>query len=68
MVNEISAAEFDGMLADLDCRVMERGESAEAAAEAVTGGNRELDALLVSAYRGDVRSARPTGDRERGKS
>lgn len=48
----ISPSQFEILLLELDARVMSKGETPREAAEAVTGGNRVLDALLVFEYQG----------------
>jgi hypothetical protein len=44
--------EFDGYVEQALSRMDSKGESPAEAAEAVTGGNRELDALIVRALQG----------------
>lgn len=51
---KMTRAEFEGLLGQLDSRVMDKGETPAQAAEAVTGGNPALDQRLVAAYSGQL--------------
>ena len=50
---ETKRDELDGLVAQALNRMDEKGETPAEAAEAVTGGNRKLDAMIVRALRGE---------------